>query len=117
MKQLLLLAVLTAAAACAQTTITVQITVPTVAGPVASAWLLANCPSPLVASACPVTVQQYVKSVVAQAIQAQLQSMLQWAIANNDASLPNLVKTAITNKQSSDTAFASAQAATNPTVN
>jgi hypothetical protein len=116
MRKLLLLSALFCVGAFAQTTITVTVTVPAAAGPVANAWLLANCPSPLVSGACPVTVQAYLKSVVAQAVQQQMQTILNWAISTNDASLPNAVKVAITNQQTAQTALAVAQASAQATV-
>ena len=108
--------VLLAGALCAQTTtITVTVTVPAGTAPIVTDWLATQCATynadgvtcatPLYAS-----LKAFVQQTIQTAINNQLATILQWAVATNDASIPAAVKTAITNRTAAQTTISAAQA-------
>jgi hypothetical protein len=123
MKKTIFAALLFAVVCCAQTTITVTVTIPALAAPVATNWVASLCASLANNGSC--ATQQYpdvataVKALIAQALNAQALTAALWAVNNQDASLPSAVLGAITSAQAAGLSIdpnktAAAMVAANP---
>ena len=120
MKRAILIFFALSAIATAQTSITVTITVPSAVAPIVDAYrktlcnakdAVGNCVAPTYAD-----LKTMVTQVLTDAINGICQTAAQWAIDNNDASLPASAKTAIANKGSAQATIDAAKTATKVVV-
>lgn len=90
----------------AQTTINVAITLDNDTQKIVNAWRNSQCKTKDADNKCIAleydTLKDLIKSVVSNAINSQISTASQWALDNNDASLPGSVVKAVAAKQAAD---------------